>query len=146
MATGLEDGLWTREGVEAKLLETLRPKPGVTIVRSGSRYRAIDPQHNDLVEPLNWPARFVPDPRERRMLQIWLRCRSETIAGAGFDASFATAIAERGWSRSTAEDVRRRAAQRIADGLNRDRTILDNRKTRIGSDLLQANRPSFIEA
>lgn len=141
-----DKGLWTRERVEAAILEALRPKPGVTIIRGGAGYRALDHQHADLVEPLNWAARFVPDQRERRILQEWLRCKRETMAGAGFDASFNQVCIEREWKRSTAEDARRRATSRIVAGLNAEQSQLDNRKTRIRVSASPATEPSFIEA
>ena len=146
MDPGGADRLWTRERVEAQLLAGHRPKPGVAIVRVAGRYEAVDSQYADVVEPLNWIARFVPDRREALVLRTWLRCQAEAKSRLGSDASFSEQCRDRGWNRSTAEEVRRRAAKRIVAGLNNEQKPLDTRKTGVGISPSPARRPVLVGA
>lgn len=106
----------TRLTVEAALIAMYRALPGCPMlvrasgidVRSGATLSPRD----DLREPLMWGRRFCPDDKfGRHILGTWARCQATK-------SSFGEQCRELGWNRSTAEDARRRAADRIAAGLN----------------------------
>ncbi len=102
MAQGdVVDG-WTRALVEARLIADFRAVPFFPIYREG------DPVGTP--EALGWAIRHIPNRAERLAVLIWARSMARGV-------SVREQYRALGWSRSSAEEKRRRGLERILGAL-----------------------------
>ena len=112
---------WTRERVETRLIAAFRLMPSCPVYGLGREIRTAAAGRTALTDVLEWSALLAGDSDARIYLWTWARCKAS-------GASFGEQVRGLGWSRSTAEDGRRRAAEAIARALNRDHEGVDTRK------------------
>ena len=100
---------WTRDRVEAALIDAFRRMPSCPVFSTEpARVRtAAGDRRTALTEVLEWTALLRDDQPAQRFLWAWARCRATR-------SSFGGNCRDRGkgWSRSTPEAGRRRAADR----------------------------------
>ncbi len=80
---------------------------------SRGRLPGFDDRDGDEVQPFGWPARYLAEDRDRRLVLAWARCQAT-------GASFRDLCRELDWSRLNPDRRRRAILLTIAAGLNRD--------------------------
>lgn len=109
---------WTCADVELWLLAAFRAMPTTAIYAPrGNTLMAIGPDvPSATFDIVSFSGTVLGDrSNERRAVLIWARCKATKGLVGGSIAQFCI---ETGWRRSTFEDRRRRACQRIADAKN----------------------------
>ena len=102
----------------------VRALPNNPVFSDHARVRAIAGGSGEHADALSWARRFVQGRADALALMTWERCR------AGQESSFSAFCLDTKWSRATAEDRRRRAADMIVrrlaaeqhEGLDRHKT------------------------
>ena len=103
---------WTREAVERRLVAAYRALPDTPVLgrASGKALTLADGRASPMTQVLSWGLVLKEDPEAWRYLLAWARCMA-------LRESFGEHCRLARWSRSTAEDGRRRGAEKIAAAL-----------------------------